>query len=92
MKEFTDLEGIEFLDLNYLKDEININWLTETGDKGEHVNYKGAVKVTDYLSDYLKNNNNLINHKDDENYTMWNTDLIQFDAYINELNIDYNIQ
>lgn len=82
MQEFTEKEGIEFLDLNYLKDELKINWQTETGDKGEHVNYKGALKVTEYLGNYLNNKGILENHKNDEMYKKWNDDLAEFNAFI----------
>lgn len=84
MKEFTDKEGIEFLDLNYLKDELNINWQTETGDKGEHVNYKGAIKVSNYLADYLKQNHDLPDHRNDIELTKWNEDLNSFKKLIGE--------
>ena len=84
MKEFTEQEGIEFLDLNYLKDELNIDWQTETGDKGEHVNYKGALKVSEYLADYLNNTNLCKNRKDDPDLSKWNDDLKQFKELINE--------
>ena len=63
MKEFTEKENIEFLDLNELKDEVKINWKEDTGDKGDHVNYKGAEKVTDYLGEWLKKKNILENNK-----------------------------
>ena len=78
VKEFADKEGIEFLDLNELKEELNIDWQTETGDKGDHVNYKGAIKVTNYLGKWLKDKNILENHKDDQNYDKWNKDLEEF--------------
>lgn len=78
MKEFTEQEGIEFLDMNYLKDELNINWQTETGDNGEHVNFQGALKVTDYLGKYLVEHNDLTNYKNDTEYNNWNLDLELF--------------
>jgi len=68
MKEFTDKENIEFLDLNILNDELNIDWKTETGDKGDHVNHKGAVKVTKYLGEWLKEKNMLQDHRNEINY------------------------
>lgn len=78
VKELAEKEGIEFLDLNVLKDEINVDWKTETGDKGDHVNYKGALKVTNYLGKWLKEKRVLENHKDDIEYEKWNKDLEQF--------------
>ena len=75
MKEFTEKEGIEFLDLNKLKKDLNIDWKKETGDKGDHVNYKGAIKVTNYLGKWLEEKNMLEDHRNDENYQKWNEDL-----------------
>ena len=74
-KEFAEKEDIEFLDLNELKDEVKIDWERETGDGGDHVNYKGATKVTDYLGKWLNKKNILENHKNDENYKKWEEDL-----------------
>ena len=78
MKEFAEKEGIEFLDLNKRKKEVKIDWKTETGDKGDHVNYKGAIKVTNYLGKWLKEKNILEDHRNDENYQKWNEDLENF--------------
>ena len=75
MKEFTEKENIEFIDLNTEKDILNIDWNSETGDKGDHVNYKGAKKVTDYLGKWLKDKNILEDHRNDKKYKKWNEDL-----------------
>ena len=72
MKEFTDKQGIEFLDMNEKKDELKIDWKNETGDAGEHVNYYGALKVTKYLGKWLNSKNILENHKKDAYYENWN--------------------
>ena len=86
MEEFTKQENIEFLDMNYLKDELQIDWQTETGDEGEHVNYKGALKVTDYLGKWLENKGILENHKNNTEYSEWNDNLKVFKQNIEELN------
>ena len=75
VKELAEKENIEFLDLNERHEEINIDWKTETGDKGDHVNYKGAQKVSDYIGNWLNKKNILENHKNDEKYKKWNEDL-----------------
>ena len=75
VKQFAEKENIDFLDLNELKDEIKIDWQTETGDGGDHVNYKGALKATKYLGQWLSKKNILENHKNDEKYKKWNEDL-----------------
>ncbi len=75
LKQFAEEEGIEFIDLNEKKDEIQIDWSKETADKGDHVNYPGAKKVTKYLGEWLNKKNILENHKEDINYNFWKEDL-----------------
>lgn len=77
-KELAEKENIEFLDFNMLKDEININWETDTRDKGDHLNQLGAVKVTKYLGKYLNDKNILTNHKNDERFSKWNENLSKY--------------
>ena len=75
VKQLAEGEKIEFLDLNEKKEELKIDWNTETADKGDHVNYPGAKKVTKYLGEWLSKKNILENHKEDMNYNFWNDDL-----------------
>ena len=75
IQKFAEEEGIEFIDLNEKKDEIEIDWTSETSDKGDHVNYSGARKITQYLGEWLASKNILESHKDDENFNYWNDDL-----------------
>lgn len=72
---------IEFLDLN-LVDQIKINWNKDTRDKGDHLNYNGAIKVTKYLGQYLSQNKKLKSHKQDKYYSKWNDDFIKYKKLI----------
>ena len=64
---------IEYIDLNLKVDELKINWKKDSQEtRGEHLNYTGAIKVTDYLGNYLKNNHELPDHRQDEEYNAWN--------------------
>ena len=63
--------NLEYLDLNLVKD-LNIDWDKETKDKGEHLNYQGAVKVSKYLGNYLKETNLIESHFNDKEYNIWN--------------------
>lgn len=45
--------GVEHIDLNLMNDVIKIDWSKDTCDAGDHLNYSGAKKVTDFIGNYL---------------------------------------
>ena len=57
--------------MNLLQDEIQIDWNNDTKDAGDHLNYSGAAKVTNYLGEYLNNRDILTDHREDEKYHSW---------------------
>lgn len=69
---------IDFLDLNN-GNPTNIDWKNETKDKGIHINYKGAKKVSKYIGNYLNNLKILEDHRKDEKYKEWN---LAYDKYV----------
>lgn len=77
VEEYANEKGIKFLELNCVE-EINIDWSTDTQDKGWHLNVKGAEKVSKYISKYLKENYNLQNQKNNPKYSDWNKDLEKY--------------
>ena len=54
VKKFADENSIAFLDMNLHRDEIGINWKTDTHDKGMHLNILGCEKASSFLGKYLK--------------------------------------
>lgn len=70
VEKLSNKYNIKYIDLN-LESSLNIDWTLETKDRGDHLNYKGAIKVSNYLGDYLKNNTNIVDHRDDVNYKNW---------------------
>lgn len=64
-----DKYNLEFIDLNLI--DLDINWRKDTKDKGNHLNYKGAKKVTQYLGNYLKETGLLEDHRNDSSYKSW---------------------
>ena len=78
VKEFADNEGIDYIDFNLLTDELEIDWNEDTLDKGDHMNYYGSIKLTNYFEKYLKDKNLLKDHRDDEKYSKWNEDLKKY--------------
>ena len=61
-----------YMDLNLNVEELGINWDLDSRDGGDHLNYHGAVKITDYMGKYLNSLNVLPNHKNDPKYNSWN--------------------
>lgn len=67
--------GTDYIDLNLEADQLGINWLTDTRDGGNHLNYEGARKVSSYLGRVLSSKYFLPDHREDESYRSWKRDL-----------------
>ncbi len=72
--------GIDYIDLNII--DIGIDWSNDTRDRGDHVNHNGAVKVTQYLGNYLHDKNILDDRRGDTSYKDWNELLKKYKANI----------
>ena len=64
--------GVEFLDMNLITEEIEIDWNTDILDGSEHLNVFGAEKVSAYLSEYLVAQYDLTDYRKEERYQFWN--------------------
>lgn len=83
MKEYASKYGFKYFDIN--NESTNIDWLKDTEDAGGHFNIKGAQKVTKVVTEYLKNNYDLPDHRNDPKYKSWNDDLIKYNKTIEKL-------
>lgn len=63
---------IDYVDMNTLSTEIPIDWKTDTRDKGDHLNYLGAAKATEYFGKYLKEKKFFKDKRKLEAYDDWN--------------------
>ena len=72
IQKYADGKGITYLDLNKKGEELGLNWTEDTQDKGDHLNVYGAEKVTSYLGNYLEENYELEDHRNDPTYEAWN--------------------
>lgn len=79
VKDYADLKGLEYIDLNY-DSNITMDWNDDTQDSGNHLNLYGAEKIGSYLSNYLKNNFELKDHREDNKYKNWNELVVKYDT------------
>ncbi len=82
MSEYAKEKGLEFIDLNMHLDEMKFDWTKSTPDKGDHLNIYGAEKATKFIGKYLKDNYNIPDRREDENYKQWfiDSDIYHKDA------------
>lgn len=66
--------GLHFLDMNESDVMIDSGFdvTRDYYDNGQHVNLDGAVHLSAYLAEYLRDNYQLPNHKGDNTYAGWN--------------------
>lgn len=72
VQQFADEYGVKYMDLNLSVDELGIDWMKDTTDKGDHLSFTGARKVTDYMGDYLAANFSLKDRRTEPKYRVWN--------------------
>lgn len=85
IQALAEKHGIPYVDLNLLNEEVSIDWNFDTRDKGDHLNYYGAVKTTNYLGEYLKANYTLPDRRNDDNYSGWNETLERYLATVENI-------
>ena len=73
MEDLSRELGIPYLDGNLL--DLGIDWQTDTYDRGDHLNYWGAVKVTRDLGRWFRENLPLPDHRGEASYEAWDRDL-----------------
>ena len=67
---WTSEKNLTYLDLNLIP-EVEIDWSTDTKDGGDHVNLKGAKKVSLYLGKYLTDRFNIEDKSENPKYKKW---------------------
>lgn len=80
VRKFADENSIPFLDMNLYRDEIGINWKTDTHDKGMHLNILGCGKASSFLGKYLKENYSFDTQMSDSNRDFWNASAAKFNS------------
>lgn len=84
--EIANKYEIEFIDLNLLQEELQIDWNNDTNDGGSHLNIYGAEKVSRYIGRILQDKYNCENHKGDKKIAEdWNEVVAKYEKRKEEL-------
>ena len=78
MQRFADEHGAKFLDFNILWKDLQISEKTDFRDRGNHMNYYGATKVSAYFGRYLKNEYDLEDLRGNPEYEFWDESCVKF--------------
>lgn len=77
VRQLAEKKDITFIDLN-IDNAVGIDWTKDTFDRGDHLNQSGAYKVTTFLGDYLNENFDLPDHRNDSSYSSWDQALDKY--------------
>ena len=72
VSDYAKENGIPFLDFNVDQYGTGFDWHTDSRDGGNHLNYSGALKMTKYLGEYLSQNYNFVDKRDNSLFHEWN--------------------
>ena len=82
LEEYARENNLPYVDLNMKFRDIGIDWKLDSYDRGDHLNISGARKVTAYIGQYLADNYDLPDRRNDDGWREWD-DLAK--EYIEEL-------
>ncbi|MDR0924378.1 MAG: hypothetical protein LBN31_08505 [Hungatella sp.] len=72
---FANEKQLTYIDLNLDIDTLDIDWAKDSRDDGDHLNYFGAKKVSDYMGKFLSDHTDLTDYRKDERFAGWNKEL-----------------
>lgn len=78
VQEYPQQYGIPFIDFNTDTQLTDFNWLTDSRDGGNHLNYSGAKKMTKYLGEYLKEHYQFLEHQNEKDNQKWDKEYEDF--------------
>ena len=82
LEEYARENDLPYVDLNMKFRDIGIDWKQDSYDRGDRLNISGARKVTAYIGQYLADNYDLPDRRNDDGWREWD-DLAR--EYLEEL-------
>ena len=77
--------GVSFIDYNLMWEEIGLDSQLDYRDKGTHLNFGGAKKITKDFGAYLESAYNLTDHRGDSTYSFWDESAQRFNKDVKKL-------
>ena len=77
--------GVSFIDYNLMWEEIGLDSQLDYRDKGTHLNFGGAKKLTKDFGAYLESAYNLTDHRGDSTYSFWDESAQRFNKDVKKL-------
>ena len=74
--------GMPFINGNELYEKLDLNFAADFRDEYGHLNDKGAAKITKYVGEFIKENYNLTDRRNDSRYASWQTYADEFSRYV----------
>lgn len=77
IRQWSEENDVPFLDYNAdekLRNKVAIDWKTDSLDGGNHLNYAGAMKMTEVWGKYLATEFEFEDKRDNPDYQLWNED------------------
>lgn len=71
LEEYARENDLPYVDLNMKFRDIGIDWKMDSYDRGDHLNISGARKVTAYIGEYLADNYDLPDRRNDDGWREW---------------------
>ena len=71
LEEYARENNLPYVDLDMKFRDIGIDWKQDSYDRGDHLNISGARKVTAYIGQYLADNYDLPDRRNDDGWREW---------------------
>lgn len=84
IQEIADELGIAYLDLN-TRDDLEIDWGTDTSDGGDHLNLFGVRKAMVSVADFLFKNTGVTDHRGEADHQAWEDELTDYDVLVTQM-------
>ena len=93
MEEYATQHGLKYINFLELQEDCGLDFNTDTYDAGLHLNLWGAIKVTDYLGQYLAEECGLEDRRSEEHLSaVWEEKLEEYYAEIERQKVLYGVE